>query len=512
LQDELESYFMIMKDREDGLAPYYGPIDHNTPGMGDIFIRHPFVRDAFSFLWNKYADQKGGLELAKTHLLAKWKEKGMKMFLDSMNGDSVYAGDLELAPLAKYFGINLDVDMGMRGNHSVTRLNRLPASIRLDDGSEYKLERSVCLKLSSRGIIDVERTLEPISHESVDQRLNAIPNHAIVVDYINTNKPVKYAPVPAEWSPECLHQLRQRGIITTRQQVAVFASDLSDEPADKKTNGKENRDETLSRIAAFPNAKEIAAAWKAVPVIPKMRLKNSSAVHWNNIVAIVVPVYNPSPIELDKHDIFHARAMLTKQFLNSRSYEVVDEVLLSRKTLTENTGDVAAASKVLLGYAMDLPKPEKKEDRYLFAVHFHTLLGLASWALAVHPVHFTPLQDQLRNDLSELAKKFPAEFSFLSDKEDWNLLIRPYLDASTAASVLASKLDRIEKVFKTYDIKKWRALVAEMHPSYIEAFEQFRAAKLSGTPKTAWHLWKPAPGEDENVSPVREMTPIKYRH
>jgi hypothetical protein len=474
LKAELENYFNIKRQQAETFMN--SVIDHNTPGMGDIFIRHDFVKKAFEFLWTNYGKSQGGLDKAQAALEAKWKDKGIELFLKDMNIESVYAGDLELAPLAKYFGINLDVDMGVRGHHSIVRFSRMPLWIRLEDNSEFKLDRNVCLKLSTRGIIDVERELEKISPEAVDARLSKIPDYDKVVAYINANKPVIGAPVPADWSAACLQQLLQRNIITLNK---VFASDLSDEPVNKKANGKENREEALKRIAEFPHAKEIAAAWKAVPNAPVMTLKNSDAIHWDNIAV----------------EALDLRALATQNFLYGQTALVaIDDILAARKMLEENHVNAKDASDALFAYARAFEKPEHAADRFNFAVYYHIMLGLYQYNPEANSKIITDFHALLRAELTALAKKFPAEFDLLSEQDDWEKSIKPCLDRKTSTKILTQKLDRLEKIFKEYDDQKWRAVVAGMHPGYVEAFTKLRFPKLSagiasGSYGSPWHLW-----------------------
>jgi hypothetical protein len=547
LQDELESYFQIMKDRVAGRVSSKYPINHLTPGMGDIFIRHPFVQEAFLYLWDQYAKVENGLQKAKEALLVKWKLRGVTMFLDGMEKNAVLAGDLELAPLANYFGVNLDVDMGVRrgGVRALAIANRLPESIRLDDNTDFMLTRAVCLPLSSRGIIDIERHLERCSPEDVEARLGVIPHYAEVAAYISSQKPVKNAPVPASWPLECLLELRMRDIITRDRR---FAADLSDVPADKKANGKENREAALGRIAAFPNAKAIAAAWKAVSATPRIRLANISAVHWNNIASRIVPVNalndastskgaddkkdNKDNAENKGHNedknnaqdngkknpvivpVRDLQQEMTSKFLYSRSYAVIDHILECRKIAASLRLDVMEATKALFGYVKDIRWPEDAKDRYYLAARYHVLLGLYSWSIhhpTTNPRGHGEFRASLQADLSKLANQFPDEFNQLSDQDDWDLVVRPCLENRTAEKVLAAKQSHIEKVFNTYDNAKWNLLKNDMHPSYMDVFNRRQKSKQDRESKTPWHLWKPAPDDTGRVQSEREMQPLNVR-
>ena len=550
LNAELGNYFNIMQERKKNFSLLNAPIDHNTPGMGDIFIRHQFVKDAFDFLWQNCGEQDKGLDKAQAALQVKWKEKGIGLFLTSMNSDAILAGDLELAPLAKYFGINLDVDMGIRGRHSIVRFSRMPASVVLEDGKEFKLDRAVCQRLSTRAVIDVEGVLEEITPAEVDERLGVIPNYDKVVAYLNVNKPVKGAPVPADWSQACLRQLLVRSIITKNN---VFVSDLSDEPVDKRINGKENREETLRRIAAFPHAKEIAAAWKTVPNAPLMTLQNSAAVHWNNIVTIVVPDIKPESLDSDsKSENYSAhnetktpvkspdlREITTLKFIGRKSDVILDEILRARKML-EDVDDVTVrnASDVLFQYHRGIEKPVKAAERFNFAVRYHTLLGLYQWSenKAINAAYVRDFRASLQVELAELIKKFPLEFDILSAQDDWDKCIKPCLAPKIATQLLKQKLDRLEKVFTEYDREKWIAAnafmpatyvqafnklwkdaVAKLHPSYVEAFNKLRvpllSAQMTGSAYGApFHIWSPPRDEAKQTKPVveQEMRAPKY--
>ena len=70
----------------------------------DIFIRHPFIRTLFENTRREVAP--GGVN---QYLSDWWDNTGCTQFLAEMKKDRVWAGDIELGALAKYFHVNLDV-------------------------------------------------------------------------------------------------------------------------------------------------------------------------------------------------------------------------------------------------------------------------------------------------------------------------------------------------------------------------------------------------------------------
>lgn len=65
--------------------------------VGDIFFRHNFIKEEFATLHAMPAGTN-----ANDLLVRRWRNEGHEKFMHDMTGNSVYAGDLELAPLAKF--------------------------------------------------------------------------------------------------------------------------------------------------------------------------------------------------------------------------------------------------------------------------------------------------------------------------------------------------------------------------------------------------------------------------
>lgn len=104
---------------------------YQTPeaAQDDIYLQHSFIDNKFQALLNKAhlmklcEDNAAFLEvlkksncnqneiktIAQSFLEAWWKEEGYDQFLEQMKRDTFYAGDLELAALAKFFKLNLKI-------------------------------------------------------------------------------------------------------------------------------------------------------------------------------------------------------------------------------------------------------------------------------------------------------------------------------------------------------------------------------------------------------------------
>ncbi|MFZ2315271.1 MAG: OTU domain-containing protein [Gammaproteobacteria bacterium] len=83
----------------DQYRSYLDKLDKNKTSFDDdIFLQHQFIKDKFG---EKY--------LSKDSLIAWWQNEGYDLFLTEMKGNAKWAGDLELAELANYFDVNVNI-------------------------------------------------------------------------------------------------------------------------------------------------------------------------------------------------------------------------------------------------------------------------------------------------------------------------------------------------------------------------------------------------------------------
>ena len=232
---------------------------------GDVMERHVFITQKYDEIRRMNAAQQTAA------LEAWWKSLGFQQFLTAMRKHGTYAGDLELAPLGEYFGVNLLVS---RAPNDLT--------MHLACGGLQVNDSDVAKELRSRGVIQggVMNMIAPpyalalMTKEVVRQRLSEVPSHDTVRDFIRTNAAtLPGTQVPAAWSAECVAELTQRGVVSSRARVVgkVFALDAT---------------ESEARINAMPDQDKILAQWEQdFRVAATITLKNDNATHWDNAIA-----------------------------------------------------------------------------------------------------------------------------------------------------------------------------------------------------------------------------------
>jgi len=250
------------------------------------------------------------LATAENKLLDWWKPatetkheaaSGYTNFLSSMKSDGQWAGDTQLAELAAYFHVNLDVihHDNAPPHHMYIDHGVIPVS---DDEFDYKLESQDISQLVVRGIVDRpeqdqhDLQLLELDRTEVDSRLSAVPECETVTEYI-INSPaipdsvplevgdvelsdyaayeLKGTPVPESWPQEVRQQLVQRGVIGPKNGVYSFSV---------------GREEAIARIVKMDDKDKILAAWDAYhKESPILTLKNIGAYHWDNMLPASAP-------------------------------------------------------------------------------------------------------------------------------------------------------------------------------------------------------------------------------
>lgn len=203
------------------------------------------------------------ITLHQSSLTNWWLQIGHKQFLQAMRKEGEWAGDLELAPLANYFGLNLDVKYHQTSNpHRIHHANgEIPANL---DEEQKK-------QLIVRGIVDkpddgsVVLKLLPMNEEEVVSRLNAVPQYDEVFAIISSAADLAHMEVPHHLSASCLTALRERGVINHQGDAFTV-----------------NKEEAASRIMQVPSGDEILEAWQTnYNESPIMTLLNPHGVHYD---------------------------------------------------------------------------------------------------------------------------------------------------------------------------------------------------------------------------------------
>lgn len=270
------------------LVSAYGDYQRNKLGkqvtsVDDIFSRHSFITDKFYAVY--YGQEKDKLQRKKI-IENWWWNEGYDQFLAEMSKDGVWAGDMELARLAKYFNVVLEVipDEGflynIHGdygyfpflNDDIGRL--IPKSDRKD----------VMDVLRSRMVI--EQGHEHVHVAGVNfsmsnlwniiRRLEKIPNCKQVTEFISQHPQLKEVTVPQQWPRVCIDELIQRNVIARHK------------------NGKDykfaiNANDAMLRINEIQHCRAVSdICRKYFKALPTLVLHKSSD-HWSNTLKIISP-------------------------------------------------------------------------------------------------------------------------------------------------------------------------------------------------------------------------------
>ncbi|VVC76646.1 hypothetical protein AQUSIP_19690 [Aquicella siphonis] len=223
--------------------------------------------------------------LASSSTAAPRQPSGYETFLAAMKQDGQWAGDLELAELARYFNVNLDVDRPDYDapHHMHIDYGAIPAASR-EFG--YALAAPAVEQLVSRDIVNNPSDKEageslqllPLDHASVEARLSAVPDINIVIKFINSYKngeSLKKVPVPDAWSDKCIEQLLKRNVINrVRYETGLLGYEFV-----------VSHHDAMNRIREMEQKDRILAAWdQAHKESPTVTLTNPYALHWENMV------------------------------------------------------------------------------------------------------------------------------------------------------------------------------------------------------------------------------------
>lgn len=231
----------------------------------DIFKRHLFIQQKFKELVNAHQEP----EAATAELKSWWKSQhteqpGYRQFLQEMKKDGVWAGDLELFQLARYFHINLDVLREDFIHRIYMNSGKVPRHYFDPDQIKQLITRQI-INPPQPG--DEDLYFLPMTEADVQQRLKAIAEFDEVAWFVLENHCLKGMPVPVEWQ-SCLNQLSLRNIIHKENGQYKFVV---------------NQDEALERIAEIAIYEKVLQTWRAFHYeAPTVMLLNPSATHWSN--------------------------------------------------------------------------------------------------------------------------------------------------------------------------------------------------------------------------------------
>jgi hypothetical protein len=237
-----------------------------TSVIGDIFIRHPLIKQAFERLYLSNI----GIAAAQAALSQWWADVGHDQFLQRMQKPAVsagevdlYAGDLELAQLGASLGVNILVQSVARNIDTlIYRANgKMPDELVAD-----------ARILADRGIIDnFGWHWQDLSLAELNARLDAVPQYNDIVNWIAASNafPQRGDRVPQGLSSASLAQLQARGIVDEAQQYFIVSL---------------AQQEFMDRIIAVPSKDQVIKAWaRTYYPAPMIVLQNEYAAHWNNL-------------------------------------------------------------------------------------------------------------------------------------------------------------------------------------------------------------------------------------
>lgn len=255
----------------------------DTPG-DDIYLKHEFIKDKFYEVRHATQD-----ELTREKLLNQWWwGEGYEKFLDAMSCDGVWAGDMELARLARYFSVVVD---GIKIENNIES----PVPVYGNYGYFPYLHGAVRSKIDKNQIADIMKCLydrdvlnredsndkgvafNVASFRILQERLGNIFHYDLVSAYISQQENFKLMTVPAEWMRNrlLLAQLLQRNVIARARDGVnyIFATD---------------KDEALLRIGEVPCHDAVMQICEAnYEQHALLVLYNERAYHWSNTVSIV---------------------------------------------------------------------------------------------------------------------------------------------------------------------------------------------------------------------------------
>lgn len=253
----------------------------------DIFDRHAFIKEEFSRACHL---QKNKNELIE-HILSWWRDRGYSKFLQIMRQDGQWAGDLELARLARYFGIVLDIvsdnyqePYTVNGNYG-----RFPfLHGKLGENIDKHQQLIIMSCLHEREVL--KDGFEHMNDQGIEfgmpdinlicRRLDAVPHVALVNKFINEHcQNLKGQLVPRAWPRSCVEELLQRNVIVSVAGGGGFQFAMNAEVA-------------VLYTAAIPCSNQIKAICRQYfEVRPRLVLCNHGGKHWENTLALPDPVF-----------------------------------------------------------------------------------------------------------------------------------------------------------------------------------------------------------------------------
>lgn len=190
----------------------------------DIFIRHGFIKNKFCQIIKEQNDETYQQKILDNW----WWNEGYNAFINEMGRDGVYAGDLELARLARYFNVVLKA-VGDQFEHIVYGVNgffpflhgdaakNIPKQ-NIHDIMDCLYDREILMRdvRTSSNDKSIEFSVDITELDTIARRLRKIPEYERVSEFIGVHmENLKGLAVPAEWPYVCIKELIQRCVISS---------------------------------------------------------------------------------------------------------------------------------------------------------------------------------------------------------------------------------------------------------------------------------------------------------
>ncbi len=207
--DEYSYYYRKTTNELEFAYLAYTPNDGATED--DIFCRHSFIKTKF----DEFKLQGSSTDA----IFIWWLSQGYELFLDAMNKNAEYAGDLELARLARYFEVSL---LRLNGPPLYRNFGYFPnIKSSLFASIDITVKEQIMYALIDRGIVDNDSS-EPARGNKFDlpslsliySRLGKMKDYDLVATYINAlTANLKGTAVPRAWPESCVSELLHRNVI-----------------------------------------------------------------------------------------------------------------------------------------------------------------------------------------------------------------------------------------------------------------------------------------------------------
>lgn len=257
----------------------------------DIFIRHGFIKYKFQQIYREQTDEVGQQKLLDNW----WWSEGYNTFINEMGRDGVYAGDLELARLARYFNVVLKA-VGDQFEHIVYGVNGSFPFLHGDAAKNIPKQniRDIMDCLYDREILmrDVRTSSNDKSIEfSVDitelgliaRRLKKIPEYERVSVFIGDHMDkLKGEAVPTDWPYVCIKELIQRNVISSVKNSGSYVFCMDAPGAAIAIDEVPCRDEIMKICAE--NFRE-----HPLLVLYNPETNNPQTKHWENTRPVLSP-------------------------------------------------------------------------------------------------------------------------------------------------------------------------------------------------------------------------------